>query len=162
MPLDRINFTVVATPSASVAKLKPDEPLPESSFLSQIFRQDAYRDVHIHYWIDPHNLTFSRDQSGDFSDALQFVVVIYRDDGFPANSIATTEDVRVSADRIEETLTSGIVFDQTIAVPLNGNPIPGNFFLHIGVCERSSNRVGTIEVPTEWIKVSPTQTASSR
>jgi VWFA-related protein len=162
MPLDRINFTVVATPSANVAKLKPDEPLPESSFLSQIFRQDAYRDVHIHYWIDPHNLTFSRDQSGDLSDALQFVVVIYRDDGFPANSIATTEDVRVSADRIEETLTSGIVFDQTIAVPLNGNPIPGNFFLHIGVCERSSNRVGTIEVPTEWIKVSPTQTASSR
>ena len=162
LPFDRINFTVVASPSANVTKLKPGEPLPENNFLTPPFRLDAFRNVRVHYWVDPHNLTFSRDSSGDYNDALQFVMVIYRDDGIPANSIATTENIRVSADRIEEALTSGITFDQTIAVPVSGNPVPGNFFLHVGVCERSSNRIGTIEIPAEWVKLTPTQTASSK
>jgi len=155
LPLDRINFTVVASPSANVARLKPGEPLPSNNFLTEPFRQDAYRNVRIHYWVDPRNLTFSRDPSGDYSDTLQFVVVIYRDDGVPANSIATTENVQVSAEGMEDALLSGITFDQTIAVPVAGNPVPGNFFLHVGVCERSSNRIGTIEVPDEWIKLAP-------
>jgi len=162
LPLDRISFTVVTSPSPNVAKLKLGEPLPSNNFLTEPFRLDAYRNVRIHYWVDPRNLTFSRDSSGDYSDALQFVAVIYRDDGVPANSIATTENIQVSADRIEEALTSGITFDQTIAVPVAGNPVPGNFFLHVGVCERSSNRIGTIEIPAEWVKLPSTQTASSK
>jgi hypothetical protein len=162
LPLDRINFTVVTSPSANVAKLKPGEPLPENNFLTPPFRLEAYRNVRIHYWVDPRNLTFSRDSSGVYSDALQFVAVIYRDDGVPANSIATAENIQVSAEGFEQALNSGIAFDQTIAVPVAGNPVPGNFFLHVGVCERSSNRIGTIEVPAEWIKLAPTQTASSK
>jgi hypothetical protein len=161
LPPDRLDFTVVTTPSSDTVKLKPGALLPEHNFLTQTFRQCAYRNVHIHYWIDPHSLTFTRDSSGSYRDEVQFVVIVYRDDGVEANSFSSFEHVQVAAEDMEDPLNSGITYDQTIAVPISANPIPGNFYLRIAVDEHSSNRVGAIEIPTEWIKLPPPQTIAS-
>jgi VWFA-related protein len=161
LPPDGVNFTLSASPSADASELKPGAQLPEMNFLTQPFRQNSLQSVRLHYRIDPRSLTFSRDASGSYRDDLEFVAVVYRDDGTPANSITSTEQVEVSGDGIEGPLTaattSGITFDQTIAVPISGNPVPGNFFLRVAIDERSTNHVGAIEIPAEWIKLPPAQ-----
>jgi hypothetical protein len=162
LPFDEINFTVAASPSAEVDKLKPGAPLPKDNLLTQPFRQDAYRNVHIHYRIDPHSLKYSQNPPGAYSDNLEFVAVVYRDDGTPVDSIASTEKIQVFADGIEDALNSGITFDQTIAVPIAGNPVPGSFFLRTGVLETSTGHIGTIEISSESIKLPPTQTLAAQ
>jgi VWFA-related protein len=162
LPLDRIDFTLTATASANIVKLKPGMPLPGENFLAPPFRQDAYRNVHIHYRMDPNSLTFAKDSLGGYYDSLQFIAVVYRDDGAPVNSIQSNEQIQVSAGSLAGALNSGITYDQTIAVPLDGNPIPGNFFVRAGVAERPSGHVGTIEIPAEWLKLpSPSNLRSS-
>jgi hypothetical protein len=118
--------------------------------------------MRIHYAVDAHSLTFSQDADGAYSDDLVFAAVVYRDDGTAAGSIATTEHVQVSADSAEDARIKRITFDQTIAVPIAGNPVPGNFFLHVGVDEVASGRIGTVEIPTEGIKLPTTQTAGNK
>jgi VWFA-related protein len=161
LPLDRINFTIVTAPSTDTVKPKPGAPLPEKDFLVPPFSQDAYRNVDIHYHLDPHSLTFAQDSLGGYYDSLQFIAVVYRDDGVPANSIQENEQIQVSAGGLARALNTGINFDQTIAIPVDGNPVPGNFFLRIGIAERPSGHIGTLEIPTEWIKLPPPQTVAS-
>jgi hypothetical protein len=161
LPLDRIDFTLTATASADTVKLKPGASLPGQNFITPPFRQDAYRNVHIHYRIDPHSLTLAQDSPGAYHDRLQFVAVVYRDDGTPANSIASTEQVQISGDGSEGQLTSAVTFDQTIAIPVAGNPLPGSFFLRVGVQEIATGHIGAVEVPTEWIKLPPPQSIAN-
>jgi VWFA-related protein len=161
LPLDRIDFTLTATASDDIVRLKPGAPLPGENFLTPLFRQDDYRNVHIQYRVDPHSLTFAQDSLGGYYDSLQFMAVVYRDDGVPVNSIQSNEQVQVSAGGFAGALNSAIAYDQTIAVPLDGNPNPGNFFVRVGVAERPSGHVGTIEIPTEWIKLPPPQSLTS-
>ena len=61
---------------------------------------------------------------------------------------------------MEDALTNGITYDQTIAVPLAGNPVPGNFFLRVGVNEASTGHIGSLEIPAEWIKLPPQATGN--
>ena len=153
LPPDRIKFTIVVTPSPTIEKLKPGAPPPKDNYLTPPFLADAYCNVRIHYWIDPQYLRFTQDPGGSYSDELQFVVGIDRDDGVQANSLSTPEQIRLSEEGMSNLQISGITFDQTIAIPLSGNPIPGNFFLRVAVSERSSGNVGAIEIPTERIQL---------
>jgi VWFA-related protein len=159
---DQIHFTIVTTPSPQTEKVKLGSPLPNENSLAPTFRTDDYRNVRVHFRIQPQTLKFARDGDGSYEDDLQFVVVIYRDDGIPANSIATTENIQLSAEGMEGALTSGISYDQTIAVPVSGNPVPGSFFLRVVVSEKSTGNIGAIEIPAEWVKLPPTRTASSK
>jgi len=164
LPLDRIDFTLTATASGDPVKLKPGVPLPEEN-LTVPFRQNTCRNVHIQYRVDRRSLTLAHDSLGGYYDSLQFIAVVYRDDGTPVNSVQSNEQIQVSAGGSAGALNSGItrdiVFDQTIAVPVDGNPIPGNFFLRVGVAEHPSGHVGTLEVPTESINLPPQQTVAS-
>jgi VWFA-related protein len=153
LPVDRINFMLTATASADTVKLKPGTAVPDGVLLAPPFRQDAYRNVHIRYRLDPRSLTLTQDSLGGFYDSLQFIAVVYRDDGVPVDSIQSNEQIQVSAGGLAGAVKSGITYDQTIAVPLEGNPAPGNFFLRVGIAERPSGHVGTIEIPSEWIKL---------
>jgi VWFA-related protein len=161
LPLDRIEFTLNATASADTVKLKPNASLSGKDTLIPPFSQDAYRNVRISYRMDPHSLTFAQDSLGGYYDSLQFIAVVYRDDGTPANSIHEEEQIQIPAGGLARALNTTITFDQTIAVPVDGNPIPGNFFLRVGVAERPSGHIGTLEVPTEWIKLPYKQTAGN-
>jgi VWFA-related protein len=153
LPVDRIAFTLTATASSDIVRLKPSAPVTGTSSVAPPFRQDAYRKVHLQYRVDPNSLTFAQDSLGGYYDSLQFMAVVYRDDGVPASSIQSNEQILIPAGGLARALNSGITFDQTVAVPLNGNPVPGSFFVRVGVAERPSGHVGTIEIPSEWIKL---------
>jgi VWFA-related protein len=161
LSLDRVQFTIVTTPSTNTAKPRPREPLPAEILLTEPFRQEAYRTVQIQYRIDPHSLTFAQDSLGGYYDSLHFIAVVYRDDGTPANSSQANEQIQVPAGGLAGAAKTGITFDQTIAVPISGNPVPGSFFLRVGVSERPSGHIGTLEIPTEEIKLPPAPDVSA-
>jgi hypothetical protein len=149
---DQLNFTIITTPSAQKEKPRSSVPLPKENQLTLPFRTDAYRDVRIQYRLNIQGLKVTQVNDDSYADSLQFVVAAYRDDGTLANVVGSTEQVRVSASQMQAALASGISFYQTIAVPVAGNPIPGNFFLRAAVTEKATARVGAIEIPAEWIK----------
>jgi hypothetical protein len=129
------------------------------AFLIDAFHDGAFRNCRIHYWIEPQDLHLTRTASGDFEDTIQFVAIVYRDDGLVANSISYTSHVQIPGDQIEDTQANGLTFDQTIAIPASAIHITSDLFLRAGVNELSTNHIGAIELPTEWITAASTTPA---
>jgi len=150
----QLHFTMVVTPSVAKLKTRPGDDLPAGNFLTAPFRDGAYKNYRVHYWVDPHDLRFVRTAKGSYRDDLQFVAIAYRDDGVPANSAAYTTHVEISAEELEQIETLGMTFDQEIAVPVDGS-----FFLRTGVNETATGHIGAIEVPAEWVKPLPEERA---
>ena len=147
----QVHFTVVVTPEPQVEKTKAGTPLPAENFLTGPFVGLAYRSYKIHYWVDPQDLHFERTAKGTYRDDFLFAAVIYRDDGIAVNSIASNSaHIEVSEDDRDLLLSSGATFDQTIAIPVDESQ--GRYFLRAGVREAGLDRVGSLEVPTEWVK----------
>ena len=149
----QVHFSVVVTPSEQKEKTKPGEDLPAGNYLTGAFRDGAYRNYAVHYWVDPRDLRFLQTAPGSYRDDLQFVIMVYRDDGLAANSVAYAAHIEVHPEDLTELDTSGVTADQTVAIPTDGN----NYFLRVGVNEVSSGHLGALEVPAEWIKAAPAQ-----
>lgn len=154
---DLMHFTIVVTPAAETEQLKGREQLPADNFLTTPFRDGPYRKFRIHYRVDPRDLHLEQNAEGRYVDDLRTIAVVYRDDGVTANSVTTVTHLDVSAADAETILASGFILDQTVAVPTTEN-----FFLRTAVAEQSSGHTGAIEVPIEWIKLEPSETASTK
>lgn len=152
---NQVDFTIVVTPSLTVEKPKSGIPPAKNNFLTSPFRDTPYRNFKIHYWIDPKGLKFSRTANGSFRDDLQFVAILYRNDGLVANSVSITAHIQVPADNLEYTLASGVTFDQTLAIPITDNRLPDSFYLRVGINETSTGHIGALELPADRIKLPP-------
>jgi len=150
---NQVDFTIVVTPSAQKEKPKSDPPSAKDNFIADSFRNDTYRNYNVHYWIDAHGLKFSRAANGTYRDDLQFAAIVFQDDGLVANSVSITAHIESSANNLENLLTSGITFDQTIAMPIADKMMAENYFFRVGVSEASTNHIGALEVPADWIKL---------
>jgi hypothetical protein len=141
-----IHFLVTVTPSATVAKPVKGAPPPNEVFLTQPFQSLPYRLAKIHYHIDPAAIHFQPTAKGTFADDIQFVAVLYRDDGLQANSISFTVHVEPDAATYAHLGSAPLAYDQTIAIPTTGV-----YFLRTGVNEIPTGDIGAIELPTESI-----------
>jgi VWFA-related protein len=153
---NQLDLTITVTPSPHTVAPKSGAVLPKNNFLDITYRDAPYRVYQVHYWIEPKDLKFSRTASGLFRDDLQFAAILYRDDGFVANSVSVTAHIQIPATGLEDIMASGVTFDQTLAVP-----VAGNFFLRTGVQETSTTRIGAIEVSTDRIQLPPPQTIAA-
>jgi hypothetical protein len=149
-PPFQIHFTATFAPSDVVQKIKPNTPWPRNNFLADPWRSGPFRQYSIHYWITPNQLQFSSADALSYHDTIRLITLVYTDDGTLVNSIATTSDFFLNPDQYARALRQGLVDDQTIAIPVNGN-----FFLRTGVEEMTTDRIGALEVPVESIKLSP-------
>jgi hypothetical protein len=158
-----LHFQITATPAAQIEKPKPGAPLPKGNFLGAEWRDKPYRNVELHYTLDPHQLQFS--ENGDLHhDALEIVAIVYRDDGAVVNSFVRKPSITLDDDQFTRMMAAPLELSQSIAIPLESTDA-GNFahyILRTSIHEVPTRRVGTIEVPAEWIKLPPTQTASSK
>ncbi len=148
-PVD-LHFTIAVTPEPGKEKIKAHDHLPTGNFLTTSFRDGPYRNYHIRYWIDPQYLRFVRNPSGLYHEDLKTIAVVYRDDGITANSLGTVTHLDLNDDDLAAVQASGVTLDQTIAIPTTEH-----FFLRALVSEVSTQRVGALEIPVEWIKLPP-------
>ena len=158
---NQVDFTIVVAPSAQKEKPKSDAPSAKDNFITDSYRNSTYRNYNVHYWIDAHGLKFTRAANGTYRDDLQFVAIVYHDDGLVANSVSVTAHIQASASNLENFLTTGITFDQTIAMPIADNMMAENYFLRVGISETSTGQIGALEVPADWIKLPPKPAANS-
>ncbi|HUD22861.1 MAG TPA: VWA domain-containing protein [Acidobacteriaceae bacterium] len=158
---NQVDFTIVVTPSLQIEKPKSAPPSAKDNFLADSFHNAPYRNYKVHYWIDPKGLKFSRIANGSYRDDLQFVAIIYRDDGFVANSVSITAHIQASANDLENLMATGVTFDQTIAMPIADNAMAENYFLRAGVSETSTGHIGALELPADWIKLPPQPAANN-
>ena len=103
-------------------------------------------------WVDPASLHFEQRAPGKFHAALEFASLVYRDDGATVSLVDTTDGLDVDGAQMVRLMQTGVTFDQTIAMPIAGNPLPGQFFLRAGVNDRTTGHVSAVMIPSEEIK----------
>jgi VWFA-related protein len=153
---DAIHFTIAATPSPKSEKLPPGASLPRGNYLAPGWRDQPYRDVQLHFSIDPKDFRFT-DNGGLHRDALELVAVLYRDDGAVVNTFSRKFSINVDGDGYNRILSAPLALDQNIAIP-----VEGNYYLRTAVHEIPTDRIGAIEIPTEWIKLAPPQAVAAQ
>src|SRR6185437_7828293 len=117
--------------------------MPKGNFLAPEWRTQPYRNVLLHYDIDPKDLSFSELGALHYNE-LQFVAVLYRDDGGVVNSFSRTVPISVDDDGFARLLSAPVALDQAIAIPVSGN-----FYLRTAIQEFSTHHIGALDVPTE-------------
>ena len=153
---DAIHFTIAATPSPKSEKLPPGASLPRGNYLAPGWRDQPYRDVQLHFSIDPKDFRFT-ENGGLHRDALELVAVLYRDDGAVVNTFSRKFSINVDGDGYNRILSAPLALDQNIAIP-----VEGNYYLRTAVHEIPTDRIGAIEIPTEWIKLAPPQAVAAQ
>ncbi len=142
-------FNVSVTPATSVIKLGKGEPLPPNSFLRSDFQTKPFREYQLLYVVDPNKISFTQSADGIRHARLDFVAVVYNNQGEILNSIVTTEAVKMDETTYRKALDSrrNVSLEQTIAVPEKGN-----YFLRLGVHDLVGDLVGALEIPVDTIQ----------
>jgi hypothetical protein len=147
---DEIHFKITATPSPELERLAHGTALPKGSFLAPAWRDQPYRNVLLHYSITPEDLHFTSSGSVH-QDALEFVAVVYRDDGVVVNSFSGKTPISVDDQGYRRIMSAPLTLDRAIAVPLESNS--AHYVLRVAVHEIPTDRIGAIEIPAEWVKL---------
>jgi len=149
----QFSIKVTVTPSLEVKRVNPGVPPREGEALAPQFRNLPYRSCRVHYWVDPASLHFEQSAPNSFHATLEFAAVVYRDDGVAVSLMDTSDGLDVDGAGMARLMQTGVTFDQTIAMPIAGNPLPGLFFLRAGVHDRMTDHVSAVMIPSEEIKL---------
>jgi hypothetical protein len=148
---------VDVTPSAEVSKAKGDEPLAKDNFLKPKYRKDPYREYSIHYSVNAGTMQFMPAPDLSYHGRAQFVIVVYDDKGEEVNSRITTSQIDVDHASYDRMIQSGFGTVSTIAIL-----VKGNYFLRVGIHDLTGDKVGTLEVPVDQIKLELPQSATRK
>ena len=157
----QIPLQITITASTEPLKLSSGAHLPDDNRVSSQFRDLVTRNYRVHCTVDSASLHFKKTFSNSFYTSLEFAANVYRDDGALINTITYTTGINVDGAQLTRLMQTGVAFDQTIAIPVAANPVPGNFFLRIGIHEITTDHIGVVELPAEWIKLPPQATGNN-
>jgi VWFA-related protein len=148
IPPTELIFLGSLAPSNKIVKPEKDKPLPEGNFLSAAFQKKPYRDYNILFGMNGHQVQLARTPQGIHQGQVQFVAVLYTDQGEVVNSADANVTMNLSEKTYQSLLQDGLKIHLSIAVP-----VKGNYFLRLGVLDADGNRVGAMEIPVEEIKL---------
>ena len=94
-----------------------------------------------------------RENVGVHRDALELIAVLYRDDGVQVNAFLRRVQIAADASAYAKLMSAPIEIMQEIAIP-----VADHYYLRTAFHETPTGRIGALEVPTEWIKVTPQTT----
>jgi VWFA-related protein len=154
-PARDITFVADVMPSPELSKAKGDEPLAKDNYLAKKFRKEAFREYRIHYSVNARALRFMPTPDLSYHGVVEFVAVVYDDKGQVVNSKAGGVPIDVDEAAYARMMQAGLGTEQTIAIPAKGN-----FFLRLGVHDISGNKVGSLEIPVDQIKLGVAQNAT--
>jgi len=116
-----------------------------------------YRRYTALFSIDPKGIDCPGNPDGVRHCDLESITFVYDADGVLFNTQTGRLTADIPASRFASLMQSGIRFRQEISVP-----VKGEYFLRIGVHDRTTNRVGAVEVPvyavsklTPWTAQTP-------
>ena len=127
-------FTVAVQPAPA-----PDRPAgsPALGALARHYRKKPLTRFNLVYTVEPSQLAFARGPDGIESSQLEFYAAAYNSNRKFVTSLKQAASLRYP--RPED--PPAFQFAQQLDLP------PGRLYLRIGVLDRLSNKVGTVEVP---------------
>jgi VWFA-related protein len=95
----------------------------------------------INYTIDIRGIDFSDTVEHRKRAVIDCIAVAFTKAGMPAGQISNTMDATLSLADYESALRTGLVVSQELELP------PGQYSLRMGVMDRGSQKIGTLDVP---------------
>jgi VWFA-related protein len=95
----------------------------------------------INYTIDISAVDFSESADHNRHAALDVLAVAFKKDGTPAAQASNTVQANMTSTQYENALRNGLPVHQEIDLP------PGQYELRIGVMDRATQKIGTLEAP---------------
>ena len=143
-----MTFELSVSPGTEVERLaKGAEPadgtLPEKEIASK-----PLREMHLLYAVDSRGVKFTKNPDGTEHAEIEFVALLYNDQGEMQNSVLNTTELNLKPDVYATVAKGGFKMKQDIAVPDKGN-----YFLRVGVHDKTNDRAGVLEVPLENIEL---------
>ena len=136
-----------ASPETGAAALRGalQPGMPQSTMLfmtASVLPPDAeHKDVRIRYIVNPNGVTFADMPDQQKRIVLDCIVIAYDKDGKEVGHASNTLDGKIQAAAYETVMNNGIPAQQELTLP------PGTYNLRLGVMDRPSQQIGTVDVP---------------
>jgi VWFA-related protein len=140
-------FTASISVGDKVEKLDKKAPLPLDNYLEEDYKGKPFRTYTVQIHLDAHALRLARTAAGMRHGQIEFVTLVYDQNGNRVNSLFTTAELNVSEEHYRKLLLDGLPVRQEIAIP-----VKGNYFLRIGVHDAASDHIGALEIPVDQIR----------
>jgi len=147
IPPTELIFAASLTSSTKVEKAGKKAELPPDNYLRPRFHAEPYRNYHLLYATDARKIGFRRTPDGIRHDQIDFVAVVYTDQGVVVNSLITSVHFDLSDPSYRRLTQTGLTMSQRIAVP-----VKGRYFIRVGIRDAAGDRVGAMEIPAEDVK----------
>jgi hypothetical protein len=119
--------------------------MPPSTMLfmtATVLPPDAtHKNVRISYIVNPNSVTFNDVADHRKQIVLDCIAIAYDKDGKEVGHASDTLDGTIKAEAFETVMNGGVPAQQEIALP------PGTYNLRLGVMDRPSQQIGTVDVP---------------
>ena len=109
-----------------------------------------YRRYLVDYAAAPSDVTFTTGADKLYHCSLEFVTLVYQQDGQLAVAQTNEVDASLTADCIKALVRGGIPFHQEISVP-----VKGTYFIRTGIHDVTGNKIGAVEVPVSTVSKLP-------
>jgi VWFA-related protein len=123
--------------------LQPGMPQSTMLFLmASVLPPDAtHKNVRIQYIVNPNGVTFTDAPDQSKQLVLDCIAVAYDNDGKEVGHASDTLDGTIKAAAYDTVMNNGIPAQQEITLP------PGAYNLRLGVMDRPTQQIGTVDVP---------------
>ena len=119
--------------------------VPEFTMLfvkAQVLPPDAeHKTVRIDYAVDAHHITFADGANQRKYASVDFVATAWDKDLKLVTHVADTMDTTLRPEAYQEVMLTGLPFHQELELK------PGTYTLRLGVLDRGSQKIGTVDVP---------------
>jgi VWFA-related protein len=119
--------------------------MPQSTMLfitAAVLPPDAEnKDVRIRYIVNSNGVTFTEAPDQQKRIVLDCIAIAYDKDGKEVGHVSNTLDGKIKAAAYDTVMDNGIPAQQEITLP------PGAYNLRLGIMDRPSQQIGTVDVP---------------
>lgn len=126
-----------------LAAMQPS--VPESTMLLmrvQVLMPDKEHDkIRIDYAVAPQDISFTDTKDGRKHSLIDFVAALYSKDGKDIGHAVDSMNANIRPEMFEQALKTGIPMHQELDLK------PGAYLLRLGVMDRNSRKIGTVDVP---------------
>jgi len=150
IPPTEVILTAHVSEGSKVEKLDKNAAPPPNNYLAAEYKGKPFRTYRVKVQADAHALSLTRGADGMRHGTVEFVTLVFDQQGRQVNSMMSTAVLNVTEARYPVLLKAGVPVDLEIAVP-----VKGNYFLRIGVHDVGSDHIGAIEVPVDAVRTEP-------
>jgi VWFA-related protein len=146
----QIIFAAHVDVDPAIQKLPKDQSLPKGNYLEQKYRDKPFRTARVTYLVPGSQIELEPAANSLHHGSLEFTMVLVDDKDMLVNSANEQLEMNLKPETYTQIMTKG--FGMPVIIQL---PEKGTYFLRVGIHDKSTGKVGTVEINTSDIKIGP-------